>query len=1060
MTLKSNNNLTVATLNTVNPSEVGRSQLGRNIKALSRSFFYIEPRTVDAWLKYLSVLAKQVNYIDERVLSANGTWENLLPEPEKLAGLAQLIEYGNADEHIKQLASRPDMALLLTFIDLLQHSNAQFNQFVARHLDHFYGEVLRFEPLSESADSAHLVMSLNNVDMLTLPAGTQFDGGKDAEGAPLIYSTDEVVTISKAQVDYVATVNKIKSSDRISLNQQVLLDNEQSILLEQSEPTFGQKLAEQVSSSVEVGFKIASQDLFLSGGERIVSLGFGEQALLQNWLTWFDFYISTSEGIKEIDAAQLSVVEQHLQLTFNSLFPAITPLEDTPIGEDKALPFIALVLKNDYYYLLYSDDSSVFTRFNSFTISQMSLTTQVSGLGGVVANNGEIDLDTSKPFEPFGLTPRLASKVHFTHPELVIKNITHANVEFAWLDRPDNFDNYYRAYSYYYSAQHSLDERYFDSSASCGVDQPCEGIELLVETLFSSDCHCLTWPHTVVNISRSDARSDAQTHLELFYNEDSGALPEVKNNIAINTLTFVYNDNNALRDYQLLPLDELTASKWPKYYTLELSEQDFAHKDYTKVIELFAYKNANSNNPVLVNAPYTPTLDSLTLHYESESITSSALTVGNPIFLEHITPVGRPTEQLNKQSLLSLLPRIEKFGYLYIALSQVNTPGQVRMYYQVDPVDGYNMGDNPSFVWEYFNAGTWHRFKREESQGQAGEGRILRDSTYDLLDSGLVVFYLPELTQDGSFNHDGKLWLRATVEHSQTEVPSSFVNAFPIYSKLKGVFTQGMKVTLTSQGNDASHFDQPLPSESISKLLLPNPNVDKVLQPFASFDAKVAEKTVQFDRRVSERLHHRQRLLSAWDYEHFVLQTFPQLHSVRPVVNASGLSLVVVPLNHDVSVLQPKVPRYLKRQVREQVNALSVPNLTVEIDDPNYVEVQLELIVKIDPLYDIQSTVIELNEMVVDALTPWNKLDKPLERTIYLASIAQVLETHPAVDMIQVIRATKKGQTEKQYSVISADNAHDILVPARNHKIALANTLGDVFEGIGKWEIELDFVVQ
>ncbi|MEI8705575.1 hypothetical protein [Pseudoalteromonas sp. B62] len=39
MTLKSNNNLTVATLNTVNPSEVGRSQLGRHIKALSRSFF-------------------------------------------------------------------------------------------------------------------------------------------------------------------------------------------------------------------------------------------------------------------------------------------------------------------------------------------------------------------------------------------------------------------------------------------------------------------------------------------------------------------------------------------------------------------------------------------------------------------------------------------------------------------------------------------------------------------------------------------------------------------------------------------------------------------------------------------------------------------------------------------------------------------------------------------------------------------------------------------------------------------------------------------------------------
>ncbi|CAM4280165.1 hypothetical protein [Pseudoalteromonas ostreae] len=1063
MTVKSNNNLGVATLNTVNPSDVGRSQLGRHIKALSRAFFKIEPRTVEAWLKYLSVLAKQVNYIDEHILSANGTWENLLPEPEKLAGLAQLVEYGNADEQIKQLASRPDMALLLTFIDLLQHSNAQFNQFVARHLAHFYRDVLRFEPLPASADSAHVVVSLNSVDALTLPVGTQFDGGKDTQGIPLVYSTDEVVTINKATVDYVASVNKIKSSEKISLNHQILLDTEQGILLEQSEPTFGQGFAEQPSQTVEVGFKIASQDLFLSGGIRIVSLYFGEQAQLLNWLTWFDFYISTSDGLIGIDVAHLSVVGQQLQLTFDNLFPDITSLEDTPIGVDKALPFIALVLKSEHYQQLYSDDSSVFARFNSFTITQISLTTKVSDLGGVIANNGEVDLDTSKPFEPFGFAPRLASKVYFTHPELVTKNITHASVEFAWLDRPNSFDDYYRAYSCYYSDQHNLDARYFDSDAFCGVEKPCDEIEFSVETLFSlfsSDCNCLIWPDTMVNVSRSDASSDAQISLELFYNEGDDNLPDVHNNIAINTLTFTHNDNNAMRDVQLLPFDEPKATKWPKWYTFELSTQDFAHKDYSKVIEYFAYKNAGSDNPVLVNAPYTPTLDSLTLHYHSESTVSPALMIGNPIFVEHIAPVGRPTEQLNQQSMLSLLPKIEEFGYLYMALSQVSTPGQVRMYYQIDPVDGYNMGDNPAFVWEYFNTNAWHRFKREESQGQAGEGRILRDSTYDLLDSGLMVFYLPELSQSGSFNHDGKLWLRAKLNHGRTEVPSSFDVTYPVYSKLKGVFTQGIKVSLTSQGNSASHFEQPLASESISKLLLPNPNVDKVLQPFASFDAKVAETTVQFDRRVSERLHHRQRLLSGWDYEHFVLQTFPQLHSVRPVINSSGLSLVVVALNHDVSVLQPKVPRYLKRQIREQVNALSVPNLTIEIDDPNYVEVQLELIVKIDPLYDIQSTVIELNDMVIETLTPWNKLDKPLERTIYLASIAQVLETHPAVDMIQVIRAIKAGHSEKQYSVISADNPHDILVPARNHKIALANTLGDVFEGIGKWEIELDFVVQ
>ncbi len=1123
----------------------GLSQQGRESTALSTDYFKPESRQPEGWLNYLASLAGNVRYFDEQSMGITGNWRDLLPDQDTMKALATYMTTGEGDDDIKALAARPDMSLLLTFIDLMQHSSGQFNDVVDRHLDHYYRDVLQFVEQPETPDNAHLVLALEGVSSMTLPPGTEFDGGKDSAGIPLIYHTTEPAVLNAAAIDYIASVNKSTSDDEFLINRQVVLDMEAGVELLEPQPTFGVDRTGEDQQAVQIGFKLASQDLYLMGGKRMITLNFAtdvpgeEKIALTKWKEWFDLSVTTVDGLMRLTDEQWSVTDGNstIAIELDRLFPAIQPIEEDNIAGTINLPYLAFVLKPAHYKTLYDPAEVVLT---NQTIHYAKMSVLVEDVDGLIASNGDSNHDTAKPFEPFGTEPGLATRFNFTHPELLTKNIQWADVRLEWVDRPADFDEHYKTYSYYLLEQEygnigvaapgdmpdfTVNSVYFDNNALCvdslypggGValagetktseadgqpmleEQPphvsCSDItDLSLNRLFSDDCNCLVWPKTKVNIYQSDKEyGDEATGtdgglfenlstVDLFYdyqfaensNTPQVSFPMPVNNVATNQFRFAIADNNTRYNYQELPFDLLDAEEWPKWYSLEFTNHDLGHNTFPYVVEYFSYKNGvalttqdpTTFTPFQVLEPYTPVLQRISLNYQCDSSMSSMeQPLGNKIWFEHIAPVGRQTMDLENQHGIELLPEVDEAGYLYLGVNQVVTPGQCRIFFQVDPVDGYNMGNNPKFVWEFFANNEWHRFKRDDSQGQEGEGRVLQDSTFDLLDSGIIVFHLPKIPTGNSFNHDQRLWIRASIEKDATMVQANQDTTqlmYPIYSRLKGVNSQGVNVTLKSKGHPEEHYRQPLAAETISKLILPDPRIGSITQPFPSFGGKIKEQGHNLNRRASERLRHKQRLLTAWDYEHYVLETWPELHSVRAIWDAirSEIVLVVIPLNHDPDVLQPKAPRFLKREISETVSKLTLPGVKVRVEDPIYVEVQLELIVKIDPMYDIQTSVIELNDLVVDTLTPWNKPDQELSKTIYLPCVAQVLEEHQAVDIIQVIRAKRKGIKGTEYSQVTPDKPTEILVPARNHKISLASVAGDVFEGIGKWEVENDFVVQ
>src|SRR5207237_4012667 len=99
------------------------------------------------------------------------------------------------------------------------------------------------------------------------------------------------------------------------------------------------------------------------------------------------------------------------------------------------------------------------------------------------------------------------------------------------------------------------------------------------------------------------------------------------------------------------------------------------------------------------------------------------------------------------------------------------------------------------------------------------------------------------------------------------------------------VVTQAVEARFQDNSNAPSHFDAALPADSISKLVTPVAQVSKVQQPFASFDGKHSEVGKEFYTRVSERLRHKGRAITAWDYEHLILNRFSDIYKVKCITH-------------------------------------------------------------------------------------------------------------------------------------------------------------------------------
>jgi hypothetical protein len=468
-----------------------------------------------------------------------------------------------------------------------------------------------------------------------------------------------------------------------------------------------------------------------------------------------------------------------------------------------------------------------------------------------------------------------------------------------------------------------------------------------------------------------------------------------------------------------------------------------------------------------VNPPYTPKVTRLTLGYTStvEVILDSEKTVSANEQVFHVQPFGYSIARAEAgRTGCDFLPQYDFEGELYIGLQYVRPPQNLALLFQM--AAGSADPDLPPepVHWSYLSGNRWLSLHR---------GNILQDATRGLINSGIIEFALPRV-ETNTLLPSHLYWIRVAIPtHSNSVCDTIAIHA------------QAVAATFENRNNARDHLSRPLPAKRITDLAKREPKILGVRQPYTSFGGDTEESDEEFYVRVSERLRHKQRAVTLWDYEHLVLERFPQIYKVKcltadPLAHPDDpgrVEIVVVPdIRHrsPFDPFEPKAAADLIADIETFLKDKTAPFATVKVRNAHYLPVKLRLAVRFHRGKDEGFYKKLLNEELNRFLSPWayeEGADLVFGGKIYANSIVNFVDQRPYVDFVVGLRffISEDGKNflpvlppKSEGYYVAARRPDGVLVAAREHEIDLISEAGyeaKQFTGINYMRIELDFIV-
>lgn len=937
---------------------------------------------------------------------------------------------------------QPQITLFITFLHLFKHLQDDLNSLTGKHLMYYYHDILQLEKRRLIPDKVHIVYEIaTNIVRHRITKGTELKGGTDELGVSMSYAMEDELVIANTKLAerknlYMTEVTESKGEKKVyaialqAADKRDGLEEEWPAGFKAWHPLSGAAVYERFNYKLRKmialrdkfdgkqlpdafreefqknnailqrlnamsGFSISSMEFWLNKGfSRIISIDFTfAQTETTNLLDEYAVELSTETGL-------IQLKPYFEELDNNNLETDTGVPESTRILQDQLFGESGLVFRKRALLNNESVDNDTLNRIVKIKDKQWYLIFLSSSFPSILPLDGE------KP--PF---LRFRALNNFSSPLSDINEITIFSYSDGTLDPLKNSKP-----GILFRERNSVEES-ADEFVITSIDQ--QDILVRYPELFVKEPH-------FINVSIPTIYTG--TNFAIMNNDLWVTIPSTN----------------------LPPIPGFTETSDLPGPPDQFNFNALAHNADGWVKIEFSLPNTT---PV-PSVPIVLASTDIQITYRSDLlvIPVSGTRVASRHYISYFTSLGdwiadlsgnrglRPApsieQPLLKQNLDDTLfdnknnqPLAIANGNLFLGFENISPDQTLSLL--IKTADGTGNPDHyaPEVTWSYLKDNRWVGIPPHF---------ILRDSTLGMKQTGILLFQVPGDINNGNTWIKGKddrtdlYWLRA----SATEVPDDLVlvDALPM---LKDIHVNAAEVEFIDNNNTETHLDNGIPAGTISALKFRDVGVQTVLQPYPSFDGRRSEKADRngYLQRISERLRHKDRAVTIWDYERIILQEFPKAIVVKcvshtrriytarpghvtvaaiPFPNTMTGNLIYYPI-FSAGVLET-MKQFLAKRNSYFVGGYGDPefccceeNCTcehgiqrIDVINARFEPVRLKVCVRFYQGKDIPFYTKQLNEDLKTFLAPWANSNKPLVfgMPISMTRLLRFLENLDYVDVI------------------------------------------------------------
>jgi hypothetical protein len=976
----------------------------------------------------------------------------------------------------QQLYSRndhlPNNAMYLAFALLFKQAQNQLNELSAKHLDFYFRNVLQLK--NQEGIASKVVVSFDLIPTAggsLIPLGTLLSAGKlFGSETDVLFSTTQPLLANPIRLEELHTLHVLKSPFIQDGTSQSLVSalNRKDLIVKGKDQSarddwyvFGANKATQQNSQIDsnslanIGFICASSVLLLSEGERNVSMDIRLNATSANALLWplldeiaasrnlrfetafsevfregFHLFYSTKKGWILCPNHKISVDRTNQMLSLHLILERKDPAWECIESLQNELKEPALkVVLNPY------SPTYLYSFMNGLEIESIDISVEVKEMQDLAIYTQAGQMGNDKPFEPFGAIPQIGSYVMIGKSEWYKKQLNALEISVNWENLPEaygGFDSYYGHYS-----------------------------ESMTNDSFKVRLNALSNGYW---LPQTDAPE------ENLFATKTAVTPEGYPRVQLTdstVLSFDFKREGVAQDHQLNDPLKHTVNAQAGFIKLTLSQpkQAFGHDlyahDYTAVATYNARKKKNHPYP---NKPFSPKAASIMANYRAsdklifdprQKLHSSNQASHHQFY--HISPFDTRKVIDNKEIIRStLLPGYSQEGYLILGLSGLKDETTVSMFFHfLQSSTGVTIHPK-DLKWEYLDDGFWKPL---------GASHILKDQTNGFIKSGIVELVVPSSKKQA----EAIQWLRISTTRNTAHYP-----------RIEGIYINAVEAVCTSE--DASIIGQQIPANCIQKSQSKLPDIKKIHQPSRSFGGKLAGTSDTFYTRVSERLRHKSRAVSLWDYERLILDRFDEVRVVK-CTNLNerfkatpGLVKVVAMSAKWTNSQRHYFNDNALGEMLAYLNQNSSTFAQIEVINPIAEYVLVNCILEFYPEYNGGYYINQVNQELIRFLSPITNLEytqggigEPIVPTMAQSCIEQ-LPFVKSILKLNIEHLCRRKEASFSLGVyqggesIQPTTPWSILVPAKKHRIINAltseDTEIDISVGIGNMEVGLDLILE